>query len=101
MAEFVPDLALQQAPVESMAALRGDAKKEADELSVFREFTKRSCVTLRMKLVHERKRVMGLAVVLVPLGGLIAFGPSLEVALLLAALVAFSHLTWQVTMGAL
>ncbi|MBI1896167.1 MAG: MFS transporter, partial [Acidobacteria bacterium] len=43
----------------------------------------------------------GLAVVLVPLGGLIAFGPSLEVALLLAALVAFSHLTWQVTMGAL
>lgn len=45
MAEFVLDLELQEAPVESMAALSGDAKKEADELSVFREFTKAAALT--------------------------------------------------------
>jgi ACS family hexuronate transporter-like MFS transporter len=49
----------------------------------------------------SRVRIMSVAAVLAPLGGLIAAGPRLEVVLLLGAGVAFAHLTWQVTMGAL
>jgi len=45
VAEFVRDLELREAPVESLAALSGDAKKEAEELSVFREFTKAAALS--------------------------------------------------------
>ena len=51
--------------------------------------------------VSSRLRVMSLVACCVPLGGLIALSPRMEITLLLGALVAFCHLTWQVTMGAL
>lgn len=51
--------------------------------------------------VSSRLRVMGSVAFLAPLGGLIALHPHTEITLVLAAIVAFSHLTWQVTMGAL
>jgi ACS family hexuronate transporter-like MFS transporter len=51
--------------------------------------------------VASRLRVMTAAVALIPLGGFIALRPPVETALLLGGVVAFCHLTWQVTMGAL
>ncbi|MCP5119646.1 MAG: MFS transporter, partial [bacterium] len=54
-----------------------------------------------MQPVSSRLRVMSMVVVVVPFGALIAFQPRVEIALLLGAVVAFGHLTWQVTLGAL
>jgi ACS family hexuronate transporter-like MFS transporter len=51
--------------------------------------------------VRARLYVMGSAALLAPLGALMALRPPLEIALLLAALVSFCHLTWQVTLTAL
>jgi MFS transporter, ACS family, hexuronate transporter len=48
-----------------------------------------------------RVRVMTAAACLLPLSPLIAFTPSLTLALVVAGIAAFAHLTWQVTMGAL
>src|SRR5262245_13844273 len=48
-----------------------------------------------------RVRVMTVAACLLPLSPLIAFTPSLTVVLAVAAIAAFAHMTWQVTMGAL
>jgi hypothetical protein len=45
LAQSVLDLDLKEAPVDSVAALKGDAKKEADELSVFQEFTKAAALS--------------------------------------------------------
>ena len=54
-----------------------------------------------MTPIASRLRIMTFVAQIVPLGGLIALGPSVELALGLGALVAFCHLTWQVTLGAL
>ena len=51
--------------------------------------------------VASRLRVMSMVVMVVPFGALIAFNPSVELALLFGAVVALGHLTWQVTLGAL
>ncbi|MGC8792154.1 MAG: MFS transporter [Bryobacteraceae bacterium] len=51
--------------------------------------------------VAARLRVMTLAALMAPLGALVALKPPLGFALSLAALVSFSHLTWQVTLSAL
>ncbi len=62
-----------------------------------------SGLLIRRGVGSLRARVLTMSAVLaiVPLGGIIAFGPRIEMVLLLAALVAFGHLTWQVTLGAL
>jgi MFS transporter, ACS family, hexuronate transporter len=46
-------------------------------------------------------RVMRIAALAAPVGGLIAIGIPVPFVLLLAGFVSFAHLTWQVTMGAL
>ncbi|HET8547644.1 MAG TPA: MFS transporter, partial [Bryobacteraceae bacterium] len=51
--------------------------------------------------IASRRRVMTAAALMVPAGAIVATGVSLTASLALGALVAFSHLTWQVTMGAL
>ena len=54
-----------------------------------------------MQPATGRVRVMTVAACLLPLSPLIAFMPSLTVVLAVAAIAAFAHMTWQVTMGAL
>jgi ACS family hexuronate transporter-like MFS transporter len=54
-----------------------------------------------MGVVPARLRVMAIAALIAPAGCLIAAGLPLPMVLALAGLVAFVHLTWQVTMGAL
>jgi ACS family hexuronate transporter-like MFS transporter len=54
-----------------------------------------------VKPVTSRLRVMTAAACLLPLGPLVAFAPSAESAALIAMVVAFAHLTWQVVMTAL
>jgi MFS transporter, ACS family, hexuronate transporter len=54
-----------------------------------------------VKPVASRLRVMTAAACLLPLGPLVAFAPSAESAVLIAMVVAFAHLTWQVVMTAL
>jgi MFS transporter, ACS family, hexuronate transporter len=51
--------------------------------------------------VASRLWMMGGAALIPPLSPLVAFVPSAEVAVMIAALAAFGHLTWQVTLGAL
>jgi ACS family hexuronate transporter-like MFS transporter len=51
--------------------------------------------------VPAHLRVMRMAALAAPVGVLIAIGIPVPVVLLLAGLVSFAHLTWQVTMGAL
>jgi ACS family hexuronate transporter-like MFS transporter len=52
-------------------------------------------------VLRSRLLVMTCAALAVPAGAFVATGVTLPVALALGGLVAFSHLTWQVTMGAL
>jgi MFS transporter, ACS family, hexuronate transporter len=54
-----------------------------------------------MPAVRSRLRVMSLAALLLPLSPLIAFTGSPYVAVAIAAVAAFGHLSWQVTLGAL
>jgi MFS transporter, ACS family, aldohexuronate transporter len=54
-----------------------------------------------MRPLTGRVRVMTMAACLLPLSPLIAFMPSLTLALAVAGIAAFAHMTWQVTMGAL
>ncbi len=51
--------------------------------------------------VQSRLRVMTTAVCLIPFGIFIAFAASAQTAVMIAMVVAFAHLTWQVVMGAL
>jgi ACS family hexuronate transporter-like MFS transporter len=51
--------------------------------------------------VASRKRVMTVAACLLPLSPLVAFAPSTGLAILVAAIVALAHLTFQATGGAL
>lgn len=49
----------------------------------------------------SRVRVMTMAACLLPLSPLVAYAPSAPAALLVASVIAFAHLTWQVTLTAL
>lgn len=51
--------------------------------------------------VLSRKRVMMAAACLLPLNALVAFAPSVELAVAVGAVVVLAHLTWQVTLGVL
>jgi ACS family hexuronate transporter-like MFS transporter len=52
-----------------------------------------------VNILSARKRVMFASACLLPLSPLIAFVPSLYLALAIASIAAFAHLAWQVTLG--
>jgi ACS family hexuronate transporter-like MFS transporter len=54
-----------------------------------------------MRTIPARKRIMILAACLIPLSPLVAFVPSVPLALFIAGIIAFAHMSWLVTMGAM
>lgn len=54
-----------------------------------------------MEPARSRITIMAIAMILAPLGALIATNPALPLAFLLASLVAFAHLVFQINMGTL
>ena len=50
--------------------------------------------------IPSRVRIMGMAAMLLPLSPLVAYMPTPLAAVLLAAVVAFAHMCWQISLGA-